>query len=205
MALNLRARGCEVTGNAAKEQRRAELSAQREAMSMFAREQAAANLSEWVYSAPFRLEYDVTVAAYIPVGTEPGSLSFLDALADRDVRVLVPVVPDGEPTALDWITYDGQDSLETRRFGLLEPAGAPLGTGVLDTVDVVFVPALGVDRRGVRLGRGAGYYDRSLSGVDAELVAVVYDNELVDELPEESTDVRVGWALTPDGGFTELG
>ncbi|MFW0791308.1 5-formyltetrahydrofolate cyclo-ligase [Gordonia sp. CPCC 205333] len=194
-----------MTGNAAKVQRRAELSARRDAMSLFAREQAAANLSEWVYSAPFRLEYDVTVAAYIPVGTEPGSLSFLDALADRDVRVLVPLVPDGKPAPLEWISYDGQDSLETRRFGLLEPAGTSLGSGVLDTVDVIFVPALGVDRRGVRLGRGAGYYDRSLSGVDAELVAVVYDDELVDELPEESTDIRVGWALTPGSGFVELG
>lgn len=174
-------------------------------MSLYEREQTAANLSEWVYSAPFRLEYDVTVAAYIPIGDEPGSLSFLDALADRDVRVLVPVVPDGPPAPLDWVRYDGESSLQTKRYGLLEPAGPRLGTDALDAVDVVFVPALGVDRTGTRLGRGAGYYDRSLTGVRAELVAVVYDDELVDELPQEPTDVRVGWALTPEGGFVELG
>lgn len=205
MADEPRVSGYEVTPNAAKAQRRAELTARRGEMSLFAREQAAANLSEWVYSAPFRLEYDVTVAAYIPVESEPGSLSFLDALADRDVSVLVPVVPAGDPTALDWIRYEGQDALQTRRFGLLEPTGPTLGLGALDAVDVVFVPALAVDRRGVRLGRGAGYYDRTLPGVKAELVAVVYDGELVDELPEEPTDVRMGWALTPEGGFVELG
>nr|WP_312870383.1 5-formyltetrahydrofolate cyclo-ligase [Gordonia asplenii] len=193
-----------MTGNAAKTQRRAEFSARRAAMSMYEREQAAADLSEWIYSAPFRLEYDVTVAAYIPIGTEPGSLSFLDALSDRDVRVLLPVVPDGAPAPLDWARYSGESSLETRRFGLLEPTGTLLGPDALDAVDVVFVPALGVDRRGTRLGRGAGYYDRSLTGVRAEFVAVVYDDELVDELPREPTDVRVGWALTPGRGFVEL-
>ncbi len=171
---------------------------------MFVREQAAANLSEWIYSAPFRLEYDVTVAAYVPVGTEPGSLSLLDALADRDVRVLVPIVDDGPPRPLDWVLYDGQDSLKTGRFGLLEPSGPRLGVDALEAASVIMLPALAVDRRGVRLGRGAGYYDRTVGNVDAELVAVVFDDELVDELPEEDTDVRVGWALTPEGGFVEL-
>ena len=70
----------------------------------------------------------------------------------------------------------------------------------------VFVPALAVDRAGVRLGRGAGFYDRSLPLADpaARLVAVVRDDELVDELPAEPHDVRMTHALTPGRGLVEL-
>jgi 5-formyltetrahydrofolate cyclo-ligase len=71
---------------------------------------------------------------------------------------------------------------------------------------VVLVPALAVDRRGVRLGRGGGFYDRSLSFCrpGARLVAVVRDSELVDELPGEPHDVPMTHALTPGGGLTRL-
>ncbi len=173
-------------------------------MSMFVREQAAANLAEWVYSAPFRLEYDVTVAAYVPFGSEPGSPGFLDALLDRGVTVLVPVVPSGEPTALDWVRYDGASSLVRGRWGLLEPDGTRLGSDAVEAASVIFVPAYAVDRTGVRLGRGAGYYDRTLPGLTADVVAVVYDDEVVDSLPADEHDVPVGWVLTPEAGFREL-
>ncbi len=72
---------------------------------------------------------------------------------------------------------------------------------------VILVPALAVDRAGVRLGRGAGFYDRSLPLADAaaRLIAVVRDDELVDRLPAEPHDVRMTHALTPRGGLVTLG
>ena len=70
----------------------------------------------------------------------------------------------------------------------------------------MLVPALGVDRRGMRLGRGAGYYDRSLlfAAPDAVLLAVVRDEELVECLPGQPHDVRMSGALTPARGVLEL-
>ena len=72
---------------------------------------------------------------------------------------------------------------------------------------VVFVPALAVDRTGARLGRGAGFYDRTLplARPAARLVAVVRDDELVDEIPAETHDVPMTHALTPGRGLVELG
>ena len=72
---------------------------------------------------------------------------------------------------------------------------------------MILVPALAVDRTGVRLGRGAGFYDRSLPLADpaARLVAVVRDDELVDHLPAEPHDVRMTHALTPRDGLVALG
>ncbi|WP_439032089.1 5-formyltetrahydrofolate cyclo-ligase [Gordonia terrae] len=187
-----------------KEHFREEIEARRAGMSQAERDRAAAALAEWMYSCPFRLEYDVTVAAYVPVGSEPGSTSMLDALVDRGVAVLVPVVPAGGPAPLDWAPYTGPESLARGRWGLLEPTTDRLGITAIRAASVIFVPALAVDKTGVRLGRGAGYYDRTLHGLSADLVGVVYDDEVVDSLPSGDHDVPVRWTLTPGDGFRDL-
>ncbi|MFC9893588.1 5-formyltetrahydrofolate cyclo-ligase [Nocardia sp. NPDC127579] len=145
------------------------------------------------------------VCAYMPARGEPGSASLPDALRAAGARVLLPVT--GPPGPLDWAEYTGPDSVRPARFGLLEPTGALLGSSAVGRAGLILVPALAVDLRGVRLGRGAGYYDRTLAAAraDARLIAVVRDRELVDRLPEEPHDLRMGWALTPRGGLRRLG
>ncbi|MFD3505962.1 5-formyltetrahydrofolate cyclo-ligase [Nocardia sp. NPDC058666] len=148
---------------------------------------------------------DEVVCAYVPVRGEPGDLRMLDALRERGATVLLPVT--GEPGPLSWARYEGADSLRKARYGLLEPATETLPPAVVAEAVTILVPALAVDRRGVRLGRGAGYYDRTLGAAraDVRLIAVVRDNELVDRLPEEPHDRRMGWVLTPSGGLEQLG
>ncbi|GAB2644700.1 5-formyltetrahydrofolate cyclo-ligase [Nocardia goodfellowii] len=145
------------------------------------------------------------VCAYVPVRGEPGSREMLDALCVGGSRVLLPVT--GPPGPLRWAEYTGPDSLQPARFGLLEPTGAALGVEAVGLAELILVPALAVDLRGVRLGRGAGYYDRTLAAArpEARLIAVVRDDELVPRLPEEPHDLRMGWALTPRGGLRQLG
>jgi 5-formyltetrahydrofolate cyclo-ligase len=150
-----------------------------------------------------------TVCAYVPVGSEPGSIELIDLLLRTDVRVLLPVARHdaaGIPMPLQWGPYRPGDLVEAR-FGLREPAGPWLPADAVAAAAVVLVPALAVDRAGVRLGRGAGFYDRSLvlSDPAARLVAVVRDDEVVDKLPAEPHDVRMTHALTPRGGLVALG
>lgn len=187
-----------------KEQARREILARRAARTPDARERAATDLAAWVRSAPWRLERDVTVAAYLPMSTEPGSTAMIDALIEHGVTVLVPTVSPGDPGPLDWVGYDADCSIERGAHGFAEPTGPRLGADAIRSASVVLMPALAVDRTGIRLGRGAGYYDRSLAGLTADLVAVVYDDEVTDALPAESHDVPVGWVLTPGGGFVSL-
>ena len=143
-----------------------------------------------------------TVCAYVPVGTEPGSIALLEALRAAGRRVLLPIVTGREP--LDWGVYFGPDSLVPGPYGLREPGGLRLGPGAVANADAVLVPALAVDRRGVRLGRGAGHYDRSLGMVTAPRIAVVREEEFVDRLPAEPHDVLMTAVLTPTGGFVRL-
>jgi 5-formyltetrahydrofolate cyclo-ligase len=139
-----------------------------------------------------------TAAAYVPMKGEPGGPGLLDALAEAATRLLLPVLQDD--LDLDWAV--GPPVRPAGR-GLLEPTGARLGPDAIATVDLVLVPAVAVDRRGVRLGRGGGSFDRALARVGRAVVtALVYDSELVERLPAEPHDRRVHAVLTPSGLLT---
>jgi 5-formyltetrahydrofolate cyclo-ligase len=150
-----------------------------------------------------------TVCAYVPIRFEPGSIAFLDALLRLGVQVLLPVArndADGVPQPMRWGHYL-PGGLVAARMGLQEPREPWLPAAAVADAAVVFVPALAVDRAGVRLGRGAGFYDRTLrsAGPSARLVAVVRDDELVDEISAEPHDIPMTHALTPGRGLVELG
>ena len=185
---------------------RQRLLAARRSVSDGARADEARSLADHVNAV---LDSGGTVCAYVPVGAEPGSIEMLDVLLRRANRVLLPVArttADNSPVALQWGEYrPGQ--LVAARFGLLEPAGPWLPATALAEASVVLVPTLAVDRTGVRLGRGRGFYDRTLVSRNphARLVAVIRDEELLDELPHEPHDVPMTHALTPGRGLVELG
>ncbi len=147
-----------------------------------------------------------TVAAYVSVGSEPGTRVLLDALHARGTRVLLPVLlADND---LDWAAYDGEGSLvrvrHQGRIELLEPAGARLGPAAVLEADAVLLPGLAVDGHGTRLGRGGGSYDRVLArleraGADPALVVLLYDSEVLGHVPAEAHDHPVRAAVTPSG------
>lgn len=137
------------------------------------------------------------LACYASVGTEPPTGPLIATLRAAQLTVLLPVVrPDG---LLDWAPAD-EAPLRAGPLGLLEPVGRRLGPGALADVELALLPALGVDRRGQRLGRGGGYVDRALRLARPALaVAVGYDSELVAALPAGPDDEPVDAALRPAG------
>ena len=145
-----------------------------------------------------------TVAAYVSIGTEPGTGPLLDALTAMGRRVILPVVlPDLD---LDWAVYHGPENLARARRGLLEPTGERLGLDAVATADVVLTPGLAVDRTGMRLGQGGGCYDRALGRVPVGTFTctLLYDGELLDEVPAAAHDRRVTAVVTPEAGVVRL-
>jgi 5-formyltetrahydrofolate cyclo-ligase len=123
----------------------------------------------------------------------------ISALQSDGVDVLVPILrPDAD---LGWARHAGNARFRPARFGLLEPTTPDLGVGAITRVGLAFVPALAVDRRGRRLGRGGGSFDRALTrvGPAVPVVAVVFDNEIIGDVPSEPHDRPVTGALTPSG------
>ena len=167
--------------------------------------EAAAALADRALELP-ELADARTVAAYVSVGGEPGTLALLDALRARGVRVLLPaLLPDND---LDWGAYTGEGSLARVQHGgkmaLFEPSGERLGPDAVTGADVVLLPGVAVDGRGMRLGRGGGSYDRVLArleraGARPTLLVLLYDAEVVARVPQEAHDRPVDAAVTPSG------
>ena len=145
-----------------------------------------------------------TIAAYYSVGTEPDTRGLIFALWKRGSYVVLPVLlPDGD---LDWASYEGPESLAPGPRGVLQPVEPVRGTGTVARADVVLVPALAVDVRGRRLGRGGGSYDRALARVGPQVptIALLYDSELLPSVPAEEHDQAVRAVARPEQGITWL-
>ena len=87
-----------------------------------------------------------------------------------------------------------------------QPSEPRRGSGAVARADAVLVPALAVDRAGNRLGRGGGSFDRALARVGPliPLIALLYDDELVEQVPTAPHDIPVRAAVTPRTGITRL-
>ncbi|MGH8868845.1 MAG: 5-formyltetrahydrofolate cyclo-ligase [Actinomycetes bacterium] len=162
------------------------------------REAAAVAVRASVLALP-EIAHARVVAGYSSTASEVGTDRLLEDLHEAGVRVLLPVVLSD--LDLDWSEYTGRGSLGPEKRGVREPLGRRLGPDAVATADVVLVPALAADRAGHRLGRGGGSYDRALARVasDRLVAALLYDEELVDEIPAASHDRAVTAVVTPSG------
>ncbi|TPW72919.1 5-formyltetrahydrofolate cyclo-ligase [Schumannella sp. 10F1B-5-1] len=143
-----------------------------------------------------------SIAAYLSTPDEPPTRAFLRAADAAGVRILLPISRvDG---LLDWATYDGAEEDEDV-LGMPTPTSELLSPLAINEVDLILVPAASVDRQGMRMGWGRGYFDKTLGSVEGcpPVYAVIFDDELVDEVPSERHDVPVDGVVTP-GGITEL-
>lgn len=144
------------------------------------------------------------IACYASTAAEPGTAALIDLVLQRGIRVLLPRV-NGE--LLDWVEVDDNSQLTTGAFGIAEPAG-PAMDDALDQCDAVILPALAISRGGIRLGQGGGFYDRALAGLAQRAlggpvrIALVFDDELCDDVPCEEHDSRVDYVVTPERVIT---
>ncbi len=143
-----------------------------------------------------------SVAAFVGIRDEPPTLPLLHALADRGTRVLLPLLRDD--LDLEWAELGSPDDLRPGPRGILQPTGPSLGLEGVAAAELVLAPALAVDRQGHRLGQGGGSYDRALQRTTGPVVAVVFDDELLDAVPVEGHDRPVAAALTPQRGIVWL-
>jgi 5-formyltetrahydrofolate cyclo-ligase len=160
-------------------------------------------IRDHVLSMP-QAEMAGTVAAYFSFGTEPGTHSLIFGMWKRGTYVILPRLrPDGD---LDWASYEGPDSLVPGSRGVLEPSEPSRGVAAISRAALVLVPALAVDQAGLRLGRGGGSYDRALArvGERVPVIALLYDGELIGQVPAEPHDRPVSAVALPSRGIVTV-
>ena len=145
------------------------------------------------------LERAQSVALFSPIAARcEVELSSLDALLRaRGTRIAYPRLIAEDSTSMEFRFVSDIARMVEHPFGMLEPCAAdPLAAP--GKIDVIVVPALAADPRGHRIGYGAGHYDRALAihAPSAASVAVVFDFQLVIEVPNSQHDVAVDWIVT---------
>jgi 5-formyltetrahydrofolate cyclo-ligase len=143
-----------------------------------------------------------SLAAYLSSSDEPNVRPFLAWTRRQGIRVLMPISRDDG--LLDWVVLGDDDDEREGLFGMPEPVGEVLGPIAINDVDLIVVPAASVDRTGMRMGWGRGYFDRTLGSMERcpPVYAVVFDHELVDSVPSEVHDKRVDGVITPSATIT---
>lgn len=85
------------------------------------------------------------------------------------------------------------ERLVKSEFNVLEPLSIPVSSVI---PEVVFVPALAVDKNNFRLGYGGGFYDRFLESSKAYSIVPVSEKLVVEKLPVDEFDIPVDCVIT---------
>lgn len=185
----------------AKRALRAELRERRQMMSESARDAAALGIRAQLDALVERVGAQ-SMSCYLSTTTEPGTRAFVDGAVARGIRVLLPVTrADG---LLDWSVATPGGDIVDGLFGLPEPAGDLLGPIALNDVDLLVIPAAAVSPAGARLGWGRGYFDKTIGSMEGcpPVYAVVFDSEVLDDVPVELHDEPVSGVVTPTQTLT---
>lgn len=103
-------------------------------------------------------------------------------------KILLPVV---ESDALTIKFYDPQHIVSNGRYNINEPSSHCSSLSNLDEIDLAIIPGRAFTRDGLRMGRGKGYYDRTLTSIRCPKWGVAFNCQIVEELPTDPWDIRL--------------
>jgi len=140
-----------------------------------------------------------SVALFLSTPQEPETREAIRVLSARGIRFFAPVSRSGG--VMEWALVDANTPERSGVGGMPEPDVGEADTSPSITVDAVICPAAAVDDTGTRLGWGGGYYDRFLADLPAgtPVFALVFDDDVVSDLPREAHDGPVSGVVTPSG------
>lgn len=126
----------------------------------------------------------------------------IEALWNLNKTVCLPVMHSFRKGYLNFQVYQRDMVLPPNHYGIPEPQLSAPHTIAVSDIDVLFMPLVGFDKKGNRLGMGGGYYDRTLNRILNQqnrpiLIGLAHDCQQVDALPIESWDVPLDIILTP--------
>ncbi|WP_025902724.1 5-formyltetrahydrofolate cyclo-ligase [Tatumella sp. UCD-D_suzukii] len=183
-----------------RQQIRAQIRRQRQALSPQQQQQAAQQVAERALSLPL-LAQARNVALFLSFDGELDTRPLISRLWQRGQQVYLPVLHPFSTGQLLFIRYLPDTPLNPNRYGIPEPSLNLTELAPLDTLDIILVPLVAFDARGQRLGMGGGFYDRTLQHWQQHGVlpaGLAHCCQQVPALPTEQWDIPLPVIITPE-------
>lgn len=137
-----------------------------------------------------------TVMAYVSLPEEPDTRELIGAALEEGKTVLLPHCVDREHMVA--LPVKDLSSLKPGILGIPEPVPAEGEKVAVPEPDLILVPCVAAAPHGIRLGHGAGYYDRFLAEHRGKSICLCFRAFLRGDLPAEETDVPVDLVITDE-------
>lgn len=134
-----------------------------------------------------------TVMLYCSLPDEVYTMDLLHILKHKGKEIVLPAVTSNTEMELRCYTADGD--LHTGSFGISEPCGKRFTD--IGKIDVAVIPGMGFDRKGNRMGRGKGYYDRFLENArHIYKIGICFPFQMFNEIPADENDIPMDLVLS---------
>lgn len=134
-----------------------------------------------------------TVFCYMAAFNEPRTDGIIEQLISSGKRVAVPVT-DTKTNTITPVLYTGRDDLVSGAMGIKEPKSRIAVSP--DEISAAVIPGIAFDKGGMRIGFGAGYYDRFLEGFKGLKIGLCYDFQVYDSIPHDKHDIPMDVIIT---------
>lgn len=147
------------------------------------------------------------VALYLANDGEISPNLAITELQNQQRVCLLPVMHSFRKGYLNFQRFMPDTVMTPNSFDILEPKLNAADTFALQDIDYIFMPLVGFDDQGNRMGMGGGFYDRTLSHLNSlpsspKLVGLAHDCQQVEQLPIQSWDVPIDLIITPSKKIT---
>ena len=130
------------------------------------------------------------IALYFGMKDEVQTSVLIEEWSGKKI-IALPVVHGND---INFHEFTGKENLNKGVFDIQEPTSVDIIPE--EDIDVFIVPGVAFDRNGNRLGRGKGYYDRYLAGINKPIIGVCFDFQLIDSITTENHDVKMSMIIT---------
>jgi 5-formyltetrahydrofolate cyclo-ligase len=183
-----------MTDNASsKAELRTTLRQRRNALTQAVREAAAHALAEHAATLPNWIDA-ARIATYLPADGEIDTAALTLAARVLDKQVYLPVIQADR--SLAFAQWQPGDRLVVNRYNIPEP-GTNAPHCAAEQLDIIFLPVVGWDQSGARLGMGGGFYDRTLHNITGPVLAgLAYEIQRVTAIPTAAWDIGLQYVIT---------
>ena len=177
---------------------RKQLRAQRKILSLTERKRQSISLMHNALTT-ISLSYKNHIGIYFATQEEIDTQPFISHLLQAEQYIYLPTIDND---ILSFYSYKKNSQLITNQYHIKEPDKKKETYIEIENIHILFMPLVGFDSSGYRLGMGGGYYDKTLGSKseyqnNCKLVGLAYDIQEVPIIPREKHDIRLDLIVTP--------